>query len=281
MHESLLYRGLRKASRVALSPIRGAGIPIGGNDAKIRGLKDRHAGKRAFIIGNGPSLRIEDLDRLQGEITFACNKVYLSFDKTAWRPTYYSVVDELVAKNNRDVIAKLPLTKIMSTCVRKYFQASEADIWVWELPVRNYARSETDEASGIVHPFSENLLVGFYGGGTVSYQMLQMAFYMGITEVIIIGVDFSFQLPTQTVATGVKDSSYATALKSDGEVNHFHPDYRKPGEAWSIPHMPGQIRAYRAARERYQGAGRKIINASRQTKLDVFPLENFDEVLAR
>lgn len=280
MHESLLYRGVRKASRIALSPIRRAGIPIGENDAKILDLKDRHAGKRAFIIGNGPSLRTEDLDRLQGEITFACNKVYLAFDKTAWRPTYYSVVDELVARNNRDIIAKLPLTKIMSMCVRKYFHASEADMWIWELPVRSYFRPETDENSGVVHPFSENLLRGFYGGGTVSYQMLQMAFYMGITEVIIIGVDFSFQLPAKTVTTGVQDSSYAVALKSEGEVNHFHPDYRKPGEAWAIPHMPGQIRAYRSALKHFQAAGRRIINASRQTKLEVFPLENLDKLLS-
>ncbi|MBN8247888.1 MAG: DUF115 domain-containing protein [Verrucomicrobia bacterium] len=281
MNNSLLHRGLRKASRIALSPIRGAGVPLGGNDARIHDLKDRHAGKRAFIIGNGPSLRVEDLHRLQGEITFACNKIYLAFDKTPWRPTYYSVVDELVAINNRDAIAKLPLTKILSTCVGKYFEESEADMWVWELSVPSYHETATGVDSGIEHPFSENLLVGFYGGGTVSYQLLQMAFYMGITEVIIIGVDFSFQVPTQTTTTEVKDRSYRTALKSEGEVNHFHPDYRKPGEAWSVPNMAAQLRAYRAALKHYQAAGRRIVNASRQTKLDVFPLEDFDRIVAR
>lgn len=281
MKNSLLHRGLRKASRIALAPLRGAGVPLGSNDARILELKDRHAGKRAFIIGNGPSLRVEDLHRLQGEITFACNKIYLAFDKTPWRPTYYSVADELVAFNNRDAIAQLPLTKILSSCVGKYFKESEADMWVWELSVPPQPAAGAAGDPPVNHPFSENLLVGFYGGGTVSYQLLQMAYYMGITEVIIIGVDFSFQMPTQTTTTEVKDPSYRTALKSEGEVNHFHKDYRKPGEAWSMPNMDAQLHAYRAALKHYQAAGRRIVNASRQTKLEVFPREDFDRIVAR
>ena len=61
------------------------------------------------------------------------------------------------------------------------------------------------------------------------------------------------------------------ALKSAGEVNHFHPDYRKPGEAWAVPNMEGQRYSFQSARDRFQAAGRKVINASRVTKLDVFP----------
>ena len=65
------------------------------NYQKLAALKDKHQGKRAFIIGNGSSLRISDLDRLTGEITFACNKIYLAFDQTQWRPTYYVAGDRL------------------------------------------------------------------------------------------------------------------------------------------------------------------------------------------
>ena len=42
----------------------------------------KYEGKRCFIIGNGPSLKLEDLNRLKNEITIASNKIYLIFNKT-------------------------------------------------------------------------------------------------------------------------------------------------------------------------------------------------------
>ncbi|MFO1461407.1 MAG: 6-hydroxymethylpterin diphosphokinase MptE-like protein [Verrucomicrobiota bacterium] len=261
-------------SHLALKPFRSAGLPLGENDARIKALKDIHSGRRAFIIGNGPSLTVADLERLKGEVTFASNKIYLAFHQTDWRPTYYSVCDKLVAKNNSKIISELPLNKLLSDWVGEYFQPADASIWLRELAVAG-SRS----AEGQPHPFSENLLVGVYGGATIIYQQLQMAYYMGITEVILIGLDFSFQLPEQRVTTGVH--GYEEALKSAGEVNHFHPDYRKPGEAWAVPNMEGQRYSFQSARDRFQAAGRKVINASRVTKLDVFPRGNFDAIVGR
>jgi len=267
---------------MALEPLRRVDWAIGRGDSLIKAYKDRHAGRRAFVIGNGPSLKIADLDRLKGEITFACNKVYLAFVQTDWRPTYYSVSDELVAHNNREVIAGLQLTKILSDCVRPYFNFEDASVWIRELPVRGSFKSsdDYDDDGTMSHPFSDNLLVGFYGGGTVTYQMLQLAYYMGITEVVMIGIDFSFQTPKEVTKSGILAAKHDAALKSEGEVNHFHPDYRKPGELWGIPILALQLRSYRAALKHFQAAGRTVVNASRQTKLEVFPHANLDEILS-
>ena len=62
---------------------------------KIAQLKDRNAGERCFIVATGPSLKMEDLDRLkqQGEYSIGVNRIYLAFDKTDWRPDYYVVCD--------------------------------------------------------------------------------------------------------------------------------------------------------------------------------------------
>ena len=60
------------------------------DSAKMKELKDTKIGKRCFIIGNGPSLKAEDLSKLykNNEITFAFNRIYHIFDQTKWRPTY-------------------------------------------------------------------------------------------------------------------------------------------------------------------------------------------------
>lgn len=50
---------------------------------------------RAFVIGNGPSLRSTPLDRLKGEISFATNRIHLIYPHTTWRPTHYVRAEEM------------------------------------------------------------------------------------------------------------------------------------------------------------------------------------------
>src|SRR4051812_20507954 len=55
---------------------------------------ERHPGPRCFIIGNGPSLKEQDLSRLTGEVTFATNSFYLHpLAKEQQLPMYYLLSD--------------------------------------------------------------------------------------------------------------------------------------------------------------------------------------------
>jgi len=40
-------------------------------------VKGRYAGRRGFVIGNGPSLKAADLELLRDEVCIASNKIYL------------------------------------------------------------------------------------------------------------------------------------------------------------------------------------------------------------
>ena len=64
----------------------------------LKQFQNIHIGERCFIVGNGPSLRCEDLDMLKQEITFGSNYIYKIFNKTDWRPTYYFNSDNMVLK---------------------------------------------------------------------------------------------------------------------------------------------------------------------------------------
>jgi hypothetical protein len=266
---ALRRRGVSLGARIAAQ-----GLPWNVSQRVLIKLRNRHAGRRAFIIGNGPSLRVEDLDRLKDEITFASNKIYLAYDQTAWRPSYYVVVDRLVAQNNAEAIAKQPGRKFMSDDVRPFISDCPGAIWLHERFDNSRLQLLPDARQAPVSScrFSKNIVAGVHGGGSVVFTQLQMAYYMGITEAILLGVDFSFSLPNKR--TG--DSVYGAALKSEGEVNHFHRDYRKQGEQWSIPRLDVQEVAFAAARQIYERNGRKILNASRSTKLTVIKRQDFD-----
>jgi hypothetical protein len=246
-----------------------AGIPVTPNEYRLRKLKDVHKGQRAFVIGMGPSLRISDLDRLKGEVTFACNKVYLAFDETDWRPTYYSVVDIVLAKQNRADIERLDLHKVFGSNVRPVFGDSR------EITYMRQMGNPWRDGSPLVR-FSENVVVGVNGGWTVLYPQLQLAHYMGIREVYLIGVDFSFEVPEPTGETS--DLGEEILQSSGEEVNHFHPDYRKPGEKWTMPKLAYQYLAFQSANRAFRAAGGTIVNVSRTTALDVFPRRDFDGI---
>ena len=84
------------------------------------------------------------------------------------------------------------------------------------------------------------------------------------------GVDFSFDVPEKNVFNG--------KVVSEGEINHFHPDYRKEGEVWGLPDLDLQERSFRLARKVFERDGRRIFNATRGGKLVVFPRVDFDSL---
>lgn len=56
---------------------------------------DVESGTRVFIVGNGKSLKPDQLDKLRenNEICFGVNRIHLIYDKTKWRPTYWLLTD--------------------------------------------------------------------------------------------------------------------------------------------------------------------------------------------
>ncbi|PLY06373.1 MAG: hypothetical protein C0625_09550 [Arcobacter sp.] len=234
------------------------------NYLKLIKYKNIHKNKRAFILGNGPSLNIRDLSSLQNEITFAANKIYLAYEDTQWRPTYYFVEDHLVYKQNFNEIKK-----------QKEISFFPLDTLAWgRLDKGIYYDFIFENYSPNLPKISSSAIKGLYWGGTVVYSMLQMAIYMGIKEVYIIGLDFSFDVPK-------KDLNSKEHIRSEGEVNHFHKDYRKVGEKWTQPKLDIQELAFRKVKEYCKSNNIKIYNASRSTKLEIIDLIDFDDLFIK
>lgn len=235
--------------------------------AALHLLRARHAGRRAVVIGNGASLRIGDLDRLHGEVTFASNKIYLAFDETRWRPMYYSVEDSLVMQQNRASIAALQgTTKIFPDNMRLFGYQREDAIFIPFLPPASFEDPLSDPA---FPGFSEDLCHGICWGSSIIYSQIQMALYMGCSEIILIGIDHDYRLPP---------SRQGRFYVHEGEQNHFHPGYRKPGETWHQPNLDVLEVSFSRARARCAARGVPVLNASRHTRLEVFERADFDSL---
>lgn len=230
-------------------------------------LRDRHKGCRAVIIGNGPSLTIPDLDRLQGQVTFASNKIYLAYPDTSWRPTYYSVEDHLVLLNNwQEITALQGSLKLFPANTRDYGYHAADTVFAPFLPPRSFV----DPLSDPEFPaFSSDLVQGISWGSTIIYSQIQMAVFMGCQEIVLIGLDHSYQLP---------DTKVGNTYRHAGEQNHFHPDYRTPGEIWHQPNLDVLEMSFTRARQICYERGIRIVNASRRSELGVFDRADFDQI---
>lgn len=260
---------VRRAYRCR-ADLAGRGVGLTRNDRRLAELRDKHRGRRCFIVGNGNSLLVEDLERLRGEITFGSNRVFVGFDRTSWRPTYYSVID--YAGLDPDTVAAirgLGAVKIISGLCRSHMGDCPDAIYVRPLP---YAFRDP-----AAYPnFSKDLLVGAEFGATVTLLQLQAAFYMGFSRVYLVGIDFNYDVSKSTPF--VKDK--ITFMISGGEPNYFHKDYLRAGTTITRPNLAIQREGYRRSLEVFAGAGRALLNASRQTALEVIPRVSLDEVLS-
>jgi len=231
--------------------------------------KNTHNGKRAFIIGNGPSLKVNDVEKLKDEITFGANKIYLMYNETSWRPTYYFVEDDLVFKQNYETIKKIDSSvKFFPTFTKKFNKPIENALY-YRL---NFKPHRADFPQISINPFS-----GFYWGSTVIYSMIQMAIYMGITEIYLLGIDFSFEIPK----TASLNCNNRQDLISEGEINHFHKDYRKIGEQWNLPNLDIQKKVFQKVKNYCDQNNLKIYNLSRESNLDIIPKVEIDSILIK
>ena len=234
-------------------------------ERKLRKYKDIHKGESCVVIGNGPSLRIEDLTKLHelGVPTFGCNRVSLAFTKTPWRPDYYFMSDEKLLAGYTDDVDGVPADHRFFP---KAFRDKGIENGVFYGPSKEFYDFEKEGK------FSTDVTNGVYGGGTVTVEMMQFAYYMGFTEIYLIGVDFSY-----AINNPLNSKTYAY----QGENNYFIEGYLKQGEIAATPNVNANLLAFRAAKETIEHNGRLVQNATRGGKLEVFDRVDLDELFAR
>jgi hypothetical protein len=226
------------------------------SDRLLRECRDEFAGRRAVIMGNGPSLRRTDLSLLRDEITFGVNRVYLLFEELGFETTFLVAVNELLISQVAPEIADAPCRKFLRWSARTSFVPDDRTAYL---------------QSVLTPMFASNVRHGIWEGATVTYVALQLAYHMGFTEVVLVGVDHSFS------TTG---PAHATVTSEGDDPNHFHPKYFGKGFRWQLPDLETSEIAYRLAREAFEADGRSVVDATVDGKLYVFEKRSLEEVLS-
>ena len=228
----------------------------------IESIKEIFKGQRGFVIGNGPSLQMSDLDLLVDEVTIASNKIYLAFDKTEWRPNFYTIVDRLVWEKIAETVPRLGLKPI----VPSYLTVKETDYWT----VRSIGNAADEYLANKSISFSVDLCEGYFGGYSVTFENLQLAAHLGLDPIYIIGCDHFYDKEE-----GVKAEH---AISNKSTKNHFCEQYRSVGEVVNPAPTKLMTIAYEVAAKFAKNSGRQIINATRGGHLEAFQRCEFDSL---
>ena len=261
------------------------------SNPKLEKLKNIHAGKRCFLIGNGPSLSTEDLDAIaeHGDISFAANKVYRFYERTAWRPDYYFAVDPHYISQNSDEIAAIKEKIFLPHSVVDWVAPdklnkiiNDENVYLFKSryleydPDKNVFRQVYDHFNEAYPSFSEDAAKFVYEGFTVTYVMMQWAAYMGFTELYLLGVDYNYKETCNYFEQFVLPQSFSPEMGTD----HFCDNYFKAGELVSVPDLHANGMAYEKAEQYSRAHGFRIYNATRGGNLEIFERIDYDELMS-
>ena len=212
------------------------------NRRRISQFHGIHAGERCFIVANGPSLQNTDLDLLVDEKTFGMNRIYLNFDRSSFRPSYYVAFNELVLEQFSTEISKLEMPKFLNWSRHSCFDPHNLNTVFLK---SNMALRDS---------FQTQLTKPFVVGSSVTYAALQIAYYMGFQQVILIGLDHKYS------EAGTPNQTETRSTAQD--ASHFHPDYFPKGIRWQLPDLLRSEYDFQIARDAFEKDGREILDAT-------------------
>lgn len=222
-------------------------------------FKNKHKNERCFVILTGPSLTLEDVNMLKNETTFAVNSCIRLFDKTSWRPSYYVITDRLVyqsiGKELEESDLSCPIFYSRNGLGRKINKANALPFKA--LYFYHFINFITNGKSTL--GWSNDISKGIADAPSCVYAVMQIAYYMGFTEVYVIGADCNYSGSNQ-----------------HSNVANYTPKVRISKNAGN--HV---LKAWRSIKKHITKKDIKVYNATRGGMLELFPRVSLEEILKK
>lgn len=246
---------------------------------KIQTFFERYAGERCFLIGNGPSLRTEDLNCLTEEFCFASNTIYALYDSSVWRPDFYCAWDPVFCKETMS--DKESMQRLLDGCGAMFTSILGEGIKYREslgMQRLYYMRSMSCQSKDDLPLFSDDCSKQVYSSGSITYGMLQLAVYMGFQRIYLLGMDFNYSVEKYDDNTVVKKDVMNHMPEIEAEEKRFYQAISERYDEKYVAEMDQQLKGYQSAKKYADEHGIQIYNATRGGKLEVFPRVDFDSL---
>lgn len=254
---------------------------------KNKDLKDKYYGERCFILGNGPSLKAQDLSLLEKEYVFTVNQFMRHPDSKKvktnfhiWADSNFFHIDEhkpedlellhtmtAVVTEDNDPLCFFPIEQ--KAFVKKFKLDKRLRIRYFGMKLKLHEKYRSDI----------NFTRFIPGTGTVVLIGIFLAMYMGFTEIYLLGCD------TTSIVTTIKsamqsndDSDYAYALTENEKKRMQNLLNRNRLEDYVLAYYYS-LKEFRITKELCDRKGIKLINCSQTTVIDSLPRMRYENVV--
>jgi hypothetical protein len=244
---------------------------------KNYGLKNKHYGKRCFIVGNAPSITDIKIDKLRREYVFSISNGYHHAKYSYFKPSYHIVPkltytsikggmnDEMAVSWFKEMDEKLGHAKLIlgveqAPIVEKNKLFNKREVYYINASGRDYVNVDLSKPIGEVQ--------------TAPQIAIQIAIYMGFREIYLLGVDHN------SLCTNKYD--YFFDAKKLMKVKHEGVDEDRNIVDTFYKRLLVHERLFRIYESLAESAivnKVRVINLSRESTVDCFEKDNFNNIL--
>lgn len=267
-----LYQKCVQYKRISCSPYR----HILQNNAVYKNI---HKGERCFILCSGPSINELDLKKLKYEKCISCSRHHQHPDYAIYAPQYHCV-PQITTQHNINEDLALQLFEETDQYIGKATLFAHTDDYAFiqkkglfsGRTVRFvHAHLDVKEGDADIPDLAKPII----SIGSVPIMALQIALYMGFSNIVLLGVEHDSFI-TDRYEYFYKNNIMAGkdfGANADGTVNRR--GCPKSMEFSALSSLWKQYEyLYRCARAQ----GSTIVNATPNTALDVIPRVRYDDL---
>ncbi len=253
-------------------------------------FKNIHKGERCFILGNGPSLKDEDLSSLENEYVFTVNKISKHPQFAQLKTNYHFWADpvffkELYMENEEDkdllktfFSIKTPnnnpvcfLPEYGRKMAKKNGIEEELNVHYYctQLPFRDNEKQEID--------FSKVT----FGFDTVVQWAISMAIYMGFKEIYLLGCDMTFIIGLIQTYLDESNDFYAYAVNEEEKKFAKENILKGNGLEKQFISAAKMLHLYEELKKYCDKRGIKLVNLSSKTIISSLPRRRLVDILKK
>lgn len=244
--------------------------------SKNASLRNSHAGRRCFIIGNGPSLATQDLTLLRDEVCIVVSSFHRHPEAKTIKPGYWVIADpDFWGMPEKHFSPALQQAHDLSIPTRLFVPSGGLPFFanVNTGPFIDLHFFHYDQSTGIDTPIDFTKGVPPYGQNVV-IAALMLAYFLGCNPIYFTGCDHDFMKITQEEYEGRAVGHFYSEAKTP------EPSDRLSWDEWQrcMATMNLQYHQLSIYASRF---GFEVFNATRGGFLEHFPRVEFEALFSQ
>lgn len=248
-------------------------------------FKNKHAGKRCFILGNGPSLNAVDFKLLENEYVFTVNELMRHKEYSVLKSNYHLIMDPYYFKEANDEYYREKMT-----ILKKIKDSHNSPILFVPIEARNNIKNAEWAEMLEVHYICGNLYFCKNFDSKIHFERfvprfqvviqwaIGLAVYMGFEEIYLLGCDTTDIINVISTKNSAQQEINNYAYEYSYEKFKNFEEHKNDFEQM-IHGFSRMLEVYEEIKKWCDKLGIKLINCSGHTILESIPRERLEKIL--